>query len=156
MKIVEIKKHLGVLEKKYGHKKLDAVGAFFMEPVGGRELFSALFWSRVWSTYSLYDPSYSNRESFGFFVDVGNGWTTVAPTLLWLWCITVQPATFISPRVLGMTLMLTCLFNRRFIYFVTLMNRDDWTGKVLSGVLRHVHLLPLVCLQSKIRRQELL
>jgi hypothetical protein len=34
-------------------------------------------WSEVWSVYSVFDPSYANRESFGFFVDVGNGWTTM-------------------------------------------------------------------------------
>ena len=31
--------------------------------------------------YSLYDPSYSNPESFGFFIDVGNGFSTLLPTL---------------------------------------------------------------------------
>jgi len=40
-------------------------------------------WSRMWSTYSLWDPSYSNPESFGFFIDVGNGWSTILPCLLW-------------------------------------------------------------------------
>ena len=38
----------------------------------------------IWSTYGLYDPSYANQESFGFFVDVGNGWTTIIPTILFL------------------------------------------------------------------------
>jgi len=53
-----------------GNKRLGAVLAFFATPVNLSNLFSLKFWSKVWSTYSLYDPSYSNRESFGFFVDV--------------------------------------------------------------------------------------
>mmetsp|Transcript_9230 Transcript_9230/g.19375 ORF Transcript_9230/g.19375 Transcript_9230/m.19375 type:complete len:288 (-) Transcript_9230:142-1005(-) len=40
-------------------------------------------WSKMWSTYSLWDPSYSNSESFGFFIDVGNGWSTILPCWLW-------------------------------------------------------------------------
>lgn len=40
-------------------------------------------WSKMWSTYSLWDPSYSNPESFGFFIDVGNGWSTILPCVLW-------------------------------------------------------------------------
>jgi len=44
-------------------------------------------WSRMWSTYSLWDPSYSNPESFGFFIDVGNGWSTILPCWLWNFAI---------------------------------------------------------------------
>jgi hypothetical protein len=35
----------------------------------------------MWSTYALFDPSYQNYESFGFFIDVGNGYTTIIPCL---------------------------------------------------------------------------
>jgi len=51
-------------------------------------IFDLKFWSKVWSTYSIYDPSYANKESFGFFVDVGNGWTTIIPSIIWYICIT--------------------------------------------------------------------
>ena len=44
-------------------------------------------WSRMWSKYSLWDPSYSNPESFGFFIDVGNGWSTILPCLMWNFAI---------------------------------------------------------------------
>ena len=36
----------------------------------------------MWSTYALYDPSYQNNESFGFFIDFGNGLSTIPPSLL--------------------------------------------------------------------------
>lgn len=52
----------------------------------------------MWSTYSLYDPSYSNRESFGFFIDVGNGWTTLVPSLLFMWGVTFS---LLEARMLG-------------------------------------------------------
>jgi len=44
-------------------------------------------WSKMWSTYSLWDPSYSNPESFGFFIDVGNGWSTILPCWMWNFAI---------------------------------------------------------------------
>jgi len=68
-----IKSEYQSLDTKYkGKKRLSAVTSFFVTPVGISSLFSLKFWSKVWSTYSLYDPSYSNRESFGFFVDVSD------------------------------------------------------------------------------------
>ena len=76
------------LTKKYEKRKLDAVIDLMMHKLTLAESLSLKFWSRIWSTYSLYDPSYSNRESFGFFIDVGNGWTTIIPTVLFLYSIT--------------------------------------------------------------------
>ena len=38
----------------------------------------------MWASYAVFDPSYANRQSFGFFIDVGNGLTTLAPTLIFL------------------------------------------------------------------------
>lgn len=46
-------------------------------------LSSARDWAKMWSTYALWDPSYQNCESYGFFIDVGNGWSTIVPCLLW-------------------------------------------------------------------------
>ena len=41
--------------------------------------FSPPFWTAVWSTYSLYDDSYANPGAPGFWIDTGNGWSTVLP-----------------------------------------------------------------------------
>ncbi len=30
----------------------------------------------------MYDPSYQNQESFGFFIDFGNGLSTIPPSIL--------------------------------------------------------------------------
>jgi hypothetical protein len=77
------------LTRKWRKNNFGAVMDFFFRPLPLSELlnFTSLYWSAVWSTYSLYDPSYANRESFGFFVDVGNGWTTLLPTMLFQVCI---------------------------------------------------------------------
>jgi hypothetical protein len=80
-----IAKDYAKLKEKFGGaKSFDAVIQFFVAELDVKSTFSLKFWTKTWSTYSLYDPSYSNRESFGFFVDVGNGWTTLLPSLLFL------------------------------------------------------------------------
>ncbi|KAJ1459254.1 hypothetical protein M885DRAFT_479532 [Pelagophyceae sp. CCMP2097] len=60
------------------------VGALFMKPMARRDVVSLSFWSQIWSTYSIYDPSYANKEAFGFFIDCGNGHSTLLPSILWL------------------------------------------------------------------------
>lgn len=58
--------------------------AYLNTPLSLRDVYDGGHkWSRMWSTYSLWDPSYSNPESFGFFIDVGNGWSTILPCVLW-------------------------------------------------------------------------
>ena len=44
----------------------------------------------MWATYAMYDPSYINDQSYGFFVDVSNGWATVVPSLVWLVSMTTS------------------------------------------------------------------
>lgn len=80
-------------------------------------------------SYSLYDPSYSNRESFGFFVDVGNGWTTIVPSLMFLIGMMVE---LMDARVLGMIglakfyqeLYGTCIYFLSFILNKRYVNRS--------------------------------
>ena len=92
--------------------------------------FNLKFWSKVWSTYSLYDPSYSNRESFGFFVDVGNGWTTCIPSILALLALTLDlPG--ISARTVGVACMLKYYqeFYGTVIYFLSYIMNGRYKGK---------------------------
>ena len=41
-------------------------------------------WHDVWATYSLLDISYSQEGSFGYNADVGNGFTTIIPSIIFL------------------------------------------------------------------------
>jgi hypothetical protein len=72
------------LQQQYpGNQRYQAAFAYLFHPLSMRTLFHGRIWSKMWSTYSLWDPSYSNPESFGFFIDVGNGYSTILPCLLW-------------------------------------------------------------------------
>ena len=79
------------------------------------EAMPATFWARMWSEYAYLDPGYADRRSFGFSVDVGNGWSTLIPSVLFLVGMT-EP--IFSPLILGIIgtilfyqkLYLTCLY----------------------------------------------
>jgi len=127
--------------KKYGNNKFNSVIDFFNYSVSWHELISLKFWSRVWSTYSLYDPSYSNKESFGFFVDVGNGWTTTIPSILFLYCMTYD-VTFVTAQTLGLIGLLkfyqelygTC------IYFLSFILNERYKDKSITEIVLFVAL----------------
>jgi hypothetical protein len=67
--------------KKYDGKEWKCGLDFLLMPLPNP--ICSKSWSKMWSTYAVYDPSYQNNESFGFFIDVGNGWSTIPPCLLW-------------------------------------------------------------------------
>ena len=43
---------------------------------------SPTVWADAWATYAQYDSSYADRRTFGFNVDIGNGFVTPLPTLI--------------------------------------------------------------------------
>lgn len=45
-------------------------------------MLSPTVWADVWAAYSQYDSSYADRRTFGFNVDIVNGFLTPVPTLL--------------------------------------------------------------------------
>ena len=71
---------------------------FMMSTVSLRKLWHPSSWTGVWTSYAGFDESYANKSSYGFFVDVGNGFTTLIPSLLFLYGMTYAP---ISARTLG-------------------------------------------------------
>jgi len=90
-------------------------GSFWFARVSPRGLLSATFWARMWSEYAHFDPAYADRRSFGFSVDVGNGWSTLLTSALFLVGMT---SPIFSPVVLGILgiilfyqkLYCTCLY----------------------------------------------
>lgn len=136
--ITAIKNDYKKLSDTYGKQRLRAVVDLMNYPLQLQDVVSLLFWSRIWSTYSLYDPSYSNSESFGFFVDVGNGWTTLVPSLLFLYSMTYHE--LIGARLLGMIGLVS--FYQEFygtcIYFLSFFFNKRHGGKSLFEVVMFV------------------
>lgn len=63
-----------------------------------RQVLSPALWGDTWAAYSTIDPSYSDRSTFGFNADIGNGFVTPVPTLL---LYAAYTAGFLPPVVAG-------------------------------------------------------
>jgi len=100
--------------------------AYLTMPLTLGQLFDRKVWSKMWSTYALYDPSYQNHESFGFFIDFGNGLSTIPPSLLvnaaivWpekvspLWVGCIGLAVYWQVMYGAIIYVLSFVFNRRY------------------------------------------
>ncbi len=99
--IDKIKLDYKAQSKVWTGKEFDSIIDFFYTPLTLGQLVTPKYWTRVWSTYSLYDPSYSNKESFGFFVDVSNGWCFLLPSALFLYAMTYNVESFMNIRTLA-------------------------------------------------------
>ncbi|KAL7523880.1 hypothetical protein ACHAWF_004852 [Thalassiosira exigua] len=124
--IAWIRRDYQALRAKYRGNEWGACVAYLAAPLGASQLFDRRTWSRMWSTYALYDPSYQNQESFGFFIDFGNGLSTIPPSLmvnfaivwpekaspLWVGCIGL--AIYWQVLYGAVIYILSYLFNKRY------------------------------------------
>ena len=55
---------------------------FLTTSVPLNRILSPTVWADVWATYSMYDSAYADRNTYGFNIDIANGFTTPATTLL--------------------------------------------------------------------------
>jgi len=109
-------------------------GLIWLAAATPRDLLSTRLWARVWSEYALYDPSYADRRSFGFAIDVGNGWSTLLPSLFFLVGMT---AGFVPAVVLG--LVGAFLFYQKFygtcLYFFTYLFNRRYQGHPIGRLI---------------------
>ena len=64
-------------------------------------VLSPTVWADVWATYSMFDSAYANRRTYGFNIDVGNGFVTLAPTLILYVAYTAGLLPAIAVGILG-------------------------------------------------------
>ena len=135
LNIMTIKEDYKHLHAKYspGNNEWSACVKFLTMPIPISQICSGKHtWSKMWSTYALYDPSYQNHESFGFFIDFGNGLSTIPPSLLMNFAMVLDTTnytgTLLSPLFVGcvglamywqvmygtIIYVLSFMFNRRY------------------------------------------
>ena len=112
---------------EYRGRELDRARDFFATRVPLSRLFSPTLWAELWSTYSVFDDSYADRKSFGFFVDIGNGFSTLIPSLVFLYGMTFE---IVPARVLGIVGLL--LFYQTWygtvVYFWSFLLNKRYRG----------------------------
>jgi hypothetical protein len=138
--IALIKSDFQKMKQQYAPKneEMDAALAFLFMPLPWDRLFDGKLWSRMWSTYALYDPSYQNDESFGFFIDVGNGWSTIPPCVLMNAAIAMPQRS--SPLLVGCICLASYwqILYGTIIYFLSFIWNKRWQGKKLGQVMAFV------------------
>jgi hypothetical protein len=115
------------LRAEYRGRELDAVRRFFGEHVPLSRVFSPALWAGIWSSYSLFDESYADRKSFGFWVDTGNGFFTLVPTALFLYGMTFP---LLPARVLGIVGLLVFwqMWYGTLVYFASFVFNRRYVG----------------------------
>jgi len=109
-------------------------GNLYTTRVSPREFWSTRLWARTWLGYAYWDDGYADPKSFGFAIDVGNGFTTLIPSLLFLIGMTYP---IFSPAVLGIIGLL--IFYQKFygtsLYFFQYLYNARYRDRPLAGVL---------------------
>jgi hypothetical protein len=109
-------------------------GSVLLARASLRDLASTHLWARVWSEYVYYDASYAERRSLGFWLDVGNGWNTLLPSIFFLVGMT---AGMVSPVVLGIVGAL--IFYQKFycttVYFIAYVFNRRYEGRPLGRII---------------------
>jgi hypothetical protein len=113
--------------REYRGRELARVFDFFGRKVRPSELFSPTLWAEIWSSYSIFDESYADKKSFGFFVDVGNGFSTLIPSLLVLYGMTFE---WLPARVLGIVMLLIMyqMWYGTVVYFGSFVRNKRYVG----------------------------
>eukprot|EP00934_Nitzschia_sp_Nitz4_P002200 Nitzschia sp. Nitz4//scaffold267_size26297//21472//22197//NITZ4_008272-RA/size26297-processed-gene-0.1-mRNA-1//1//CDS//3329544914//2200//frame0 len=142
--IKDIQKDYLERKKMYEGKEHKAAFYYLFMPHSFNTVFSAKKWAIMWSTYSLWDPSYQNQESFGFFIDVGNGWSTIPPCLLWNaailfpdWVQAASPYAWLLVGTIGIASYWQVMYGA-IIYFLSFFYNKRHVGRPLPEVLGFV------------------
>jgi hypothetical protein len=118
---------------RYRGRELDRVKEFFAKRVPLSRVFSPSVWAELWSSYSVFDPAYADRKSFGFFIDIGNGFSTLLPCLLFLYGMTFE---LFSARTLGIVgiLVFYQMWYGTVVYLTSYVMNKRYQGHSFSNV----------------------
>ncbi|CAA0079671.1 Uncharacterised protein [BD1-7 clade bacterium] len=98
------------------------VNDFMMRKVPISKALSPTVWAEIWATYSQFDGSYADRRTFGFAADIGNGFWTLIPGLIFHIGLSVH---FLEARVLG-------LIGLLMFYQMTYMTALYWVSFIVN------------------------
>lgn len=101
--IDHIKSRFDKHKEEFSDNKSEAVMNFMNSKVTLKNVASMKFWSETWSTYALFDGSYADKRTYGFAIDIGNGMSTLIPSLIVHVGISVQ---FLPANILGIIALL--------------------------------------------------
>lgn len=122
LRIDHIAERNEIYTRDFLDNKNQPVSDFMMTKVPVSKALSPTVWSEIWATYSQFDGSYADRRTFGFAADIGNGFWTLIPGLIFHLALTMQ---FWSAQVVG-------LIGLLMFYQMTYMTAMYWVSFVVN------------------------
>lgn len=77
---------------------------FLTSSVPVRRILSPTVWADIWAVYCQYDDAYADRRTYGFNVDIGNGFFTPIASLVLLGAMTFEFLPAMVAGILGVAL----------------------------------------------------
>ncbi len=108
-------------------------------------LLSPSFWVYIWVDYTTWDPQYADIGSYGYVIDVGNGHSTLLPSILLLWW-TLQPEPSARPEIvafLGIIIYWQTLYGT-LLYMYSYVMKGRYQASSFS------HIVCCVCIPNSI------
>ena len=141
----QIQEEYAEMRGPYRGREMAAVVKVFTRPIPISRVLSFREWTWIWSTYSLFDPGYSDRRSFGYNIDVGNGFTTIIPATLFAFGMTFH---FLPAPVLGIIgiIIFWQMFYGTSVYFFQFFNNGRHKGHSVRDILIFVGISNLLWL----------
>eukprot|EP00038_Savillea_parva_P025704 m.49095 g.49095 ORF g.49095 m.49095 type:complete len:224 (+) comp7073_c0_seq1:95-766(+) len=144
------KEYRGFREKWGTHGQLPQPFILFQD-VTASQVLSLEFWATIWSTYALMDRSYQDTESWGFWVDSGNGVTTLLPTILTALGMTWD---ILPPRVFGLVCFVahyqefygTVIYFCQYLYNEKYKDQPTMNRAIVAGANAYWMLAPAVAM----------
>ncbi|HHH27830.1 MAG TPA: hypothetical protein ENK57_05735 [Polyangiaceae bacterium] len=128
-----IEEQYAEFKEAYRGRELDRVKDFFSSKVALGGILSLTTWAEIWSSYAVFDESYADRKSYGFFIDVGNGFSTLVPSLVCTYGMTFH---VLPPRAFGILTILLCyqMWYGTLVYFGSFLKNRRYRGHRLSNL----------------------
>ena len=94
---------------RYWRERWDETGRtpaveFLTSSVPLRRILSPTVWADIWAVYCRYDDAYADRRTYGFNVDIGNGFFTPIASLVLLGAMTFEFLPAVVAGILGAVL----------------------------------------------------
>ncbi len=120
------------LKAKYGQRL--PPGFVLLDSAPLADALTLRHWSKIWSTYALLDPSYADKASFGFWIDVGNGCFFLLPSLMMNLAISIDSG--LPPRLVALCCVVFnyVMLHGTVLYFCSYLLNQRYRGCTSAGV----------------------
>jgi hypothetical protein len=141
----QIREEYEAIKDVYRGREMTRIAEVFARPVLLLRVLSFRQWATIWSSYSLFDPGYSDPRSFGYNIDVGNGFLTFIPAILFAFGMTFE---LMPARALGImgVIMFWQMFYGTAVYFFQFLNNKRYKGHALRDLVLFVGITNLMWL----------